>query len=282
MSLLNKWVTMKSEFAKGGGPQRRPYLATECDDLRQAERWRLDVIKEVSKGIGEIQNAGLGEHRIRDLNDQINKLLREKFHWQKRIRELGGPDYNAIEPRSFDADGRELPGGGGYKYFGAAKELPGVRELFQAEAPQRPRRTRAQIYKTITPDYYGYRDEDDEDLLRKEALAEKEAIEEADAQHQRLKRQRREIREKNGENPDDTEDSDEGEDDAAAMAAAAHSNFGEAMARASAASSTVAKAHVPVPSQDEVKQAILDHRKQQLLQQLGVAPSSDGGNEEKS
>lgn len=33
--------------------------------------------------------AGMGEHRLRDLNDQINKLLREKFHWQRRIK-VGG------------------------------------------------------------------------------------------------------------------------------------------------------------------------------------------------
>ena len=38
--------------------------------------------------------AGLGEFRIRDLNDEINKLLREKRHWEDRIIELGGPDYN--------------------------------------------------------------------------------------------------------------------------------------------------------------------------------------------
>ncbi len=38
--------------------------------------------------------AGLGEFRIRDLNDEINKLLREKRHWEARIKELGGPDYN--------------------------------------------------------------------------------------------------------------------------------------------------------------------------------------------
>ena len=31
----------------------------------------------------------MGEHRLRDLNDQINKLLREKFHWQRRIK-VGG------------------------------------------------------------------------------------------------------------------------------------------------------------------------------------------------
>ena len=38
--------------------------------------------------------AGLGEFRIRDLNDEINKLIREKRHWEERILELGGPDYN--------------------------------------------------------------------------------------------------------------------------------------------------------------------------------------------
>ena len=37
--------------------------------------------------------AGLGEFRIRDLNDHINKLLREKQHWQDRIKVLGGADY---------------------------------------------------------------------------------------------------------------------------------------------------------------------------------------------
>ncbi len=37
--------------------------------------------------------AGLGEFRIRDLNDEINKLMREKGHWEDRIKTLGGPDY---------------------------------------------------------------------------------------------------------------------------------------------------------------------------------------------
>ena len=37
--------------------------------------------------------AGLGEFKLRDINDEINKLLREKGHWEDRIKELGGPDY---------------------------------------------------------------------------------------------------------------------------------------------------------------------------------------------
>lgn len=56
--------------------------------------------------------ASLGEHAIRDLNDEINKLLREKGHWERQIRALGGPNYSA---QVFDADGLELPGRRGYK-----------------------------------------------------------------------------------------------------------------------------------------------------------------------
>ena len=36
------------------------------------------------------------ERRIRDLNDEINKLIREKGHWEVRIVELGGPDYAKV------------------------------------------------------------------------------------------------------------------------------------------------------------------------------------------
>lgn len=54
--------------------------------------------------------AGLGEYRIRDLNDEINKLLREKGHWEVRIKELGGPDYVRVGPRMTDMDGQEAPG----------------------------------------------------------------------------------------------------------------------------------------------------------------------------
>jgi pre-mRNA-splicing factor ISY1 len=80
--------------------------------------------------------AGLGEARIRDLNDEINKSFREKSHWERQIKALGGPDYAATAPKVVDGDGREVPGSGGYRYFGAAKDLPGVRELFAVAAPK--------------------------------------------------------------------------------------------------------------------------------------------------
>lgn len=117
--------------------------------------------------------AGLGEFRIRDLNDEINKLLREKRHWEAQIKELGGPDYQKTGPRMLDHEGKEVPGNRGYKYFGAAKDLPGVRELFEQEPPPPPRKTRAEMMKDIDADYYGYRDDDDGILAPLELRAEK-------------------------------------------------------------------------------------------------------------
>ena len=140
--------------------------------------------------------SGAAHRRLRDLNDEINKLIREKGHWERRIVELGGPDYAKSAPkvtvmpvarvsevchtmscapprnifeqqipcpcaphahccslqipalRAFcplqvqDSEGKEIRDGvtgrgGGYRYFGAAKQLPGVRELFEKEPPRK-------------------------------------------------------------------------------------------------------------------------------------------------
>ncbi len=54
--------------------------------------------------------------------------------------ELGGPDYAKTAPKVTDTQGNELTEisgrGAGYRYFGAAKNLPGVKELFEREAPK--------------------------------------------------------------------------------------------------------------------------------------------------
>lgn len=183
---------MKKVFSAGSNAERRPFLASECNSLAEAERWRLQIVRDLSRKVAQIQNFGLGEHKIRDLNDQINKLLREKGHWQHRIRQLGGPDYNALEPASLDAAGRPLPGGGGYKYFGAAKDLPGVKELFQEGPPPKKRRTRAEMYEHVTPDYYGFRDDElHPDLRAAEACADDQRRQAGVAREVSVRKERR-------------------------------------------------------------------------------------------
>jgi pre-mRNA-splicing factor ISY1 len=188
--MLNKWVAMRDgEDNKQQQSQqrrhRRPHLASEVEHLVDAERYRNQIIHEISSKISQIQNPALPEHTIRELNDSINKLQREKYHYNKRIYQLGGLDYNMIEKKrqieqmGNDDDMNSTPSY--YKYYGVAKDLPGVKEHLAKEAAmarnkRMKRSDRHQHYKNITPDYYGYRDEDDGVLLELEEQATQQLI----------------------------------------------------------------------------------------------------------
>jgi hypothetical protein len=99
-----------------------------------------------------LSRRGNPESKTRQLNDEINKLLREKRHWERRIVELGGANHSrAGDPQLLDENGNELPGSRGYRYFGAARDLPGVRELF-SKAPVNSadvRRSRGDMNKFV-------------------------------------------------------------------------------------------------------------------------------------
>jgi hypothetical protein len=79
--------------------KRRPYLASECDHVGDAEQYREQINREITRMIDTIQNPALDEHTLRDTNDEINRKFREKHHWNKRIYELsnGTIDYNKKE-----------------------------------------------------------------------------------------------------------------------------------------------------------------------------------------
>lgn len=198
-SMLNRFITMK-ESEKKKPKERRPYLASECRDLADADKWRQQIMREIGRKVAEIQNEGLGEHRLRDLNDEINKLLREKYHWERRIVELGGPNYSRHAAKMTDLEGNivDVPNpsgrGPGYRYFGAAKKLPGVRELFDKPPELRKRRTRYDIYKRIDASYYGYRDDEDGILEKLEKNAEGEMRKRDVEEWLRLDEVRREAR----------------------------------------------------------------------------------------
>lgn len=197
--MLNRFITLKAEEKKKP-KERRPFLASECRDLAEADKWRQQIMREIGKKVAEIQNEGLGEHRLRDLNDEINKLIREKSHWERRIVELGGPNYTKHSAKMTDLDGNivDVPNpsgrGPGYRYFGAAKKLPGVRELFEKPPELRKRRTRYDIYKRIDASYYGYRDDEDGVLERVEGPAEERMRAEAVAEWRRMEEIRKEAR----------------------------------------------------------------------------------------
>lgn len=211
--------------------------------------------------------AGLGEFRIRDLNDEINKLLREKRHWENQISALGGPHYRRYGPKMFDAEGREVPGNRGYKYFGAAKDLPGVRELFEQDPPPPPRKTRAELMKDIDAYYYGYFDDDDNVLIPLEEKAEKIA------QQQALQEWRDKQKDRN-QTSNENADMDDDDDDGADYGLNLNDNSNEAnQNNANDPMGMLAPrftAHVPVPSQKDIEAALLRKKKQELLDKYGI------------
>jgi pre-mRNA-splicing factor ISY1 len=109
-SMLNRFLAYKQELRTGYNPNtRRPRSSAGSGTIQECERWRMQLVKEITNKIFTIQNGeikhkmkktkmrifaeSLGEQRIRDLNDEINRLMREKANWERRIIELGGANY---------------------------------------------------------------------------------------------------------------------------------------------------------------------------------------------
>ena len=98
------------------GRTRRPKMITEVTSIPNCEKWRGQVLKEISRKVSKIQDPSLSDFMIRDLNDEINKAMREKHMWEVQIRNLGGPNYMRGGGKVYDEEGREIPGSGkGYR-----------------------------------------------------------------------------------------------------------------------------------------------------------------------
>ena len=205
MALLNRFVAAKRdvEHPRAAQQQRRPHLASLVTELPEAEKWRRATLRDVGRLLSAIQNGAMGEHAVREMNDQINKLLREKGHWERQIKALGGPDYDKeAGGRVKDADGRyamgaaagSSRGGGGrggqeYYYFGAAKELPGVRELYERKGREERKRGRGELARLVDCEYYGMRDDEDGLLQRVERKAEKKQRKELERKWEQQRQQ---------------------------------------------------------------------------------------------
>lgn len=187
-SMLNRYLQTKRQPAHATST-RRPYLSTLCDDVDAAERWRHQILGDIRRKVSQIHDTSLEPEQVRELNDSINKLLREKRHWERRIVELGGRDH---DPRRkgggelVEGIGSSVEEGGvfehnGYLYFGAARHLPGVEELMKRERERKVSkeeiwRTEGEsegvLYRRLDIEYFGYLDEEDGEILEAEAEAE--------------------------------------------------------------------------------------------------------------
>ncbi|KAL5131792.1 Exocyst complex component SEC3A [Glycine soja] len=148
--------------------------------------------------------------------------------------------------------------GPGYRYFGAAKKLPGVKELFKKPPELRRRRTRYDIYKRIDASYYGYRDEEDGVLARLEELVEEAMRREAAAEEwRRLDEVRREARKGvvSGEMAEVT----------AVAREVLKEDEEEVVEEERARERREFVVHVPLPDEMEIERRVLEKKKKDLL-----------------
>jgi pre-mRNA-splicing factor ISY1 len=249
-------------------------LSSDCDSLVEAEKWRREIVRDAMQKIAAISNAANGgEYRIRELNDEINKTMVVKKHWERRIVELGGPNY-AQNKQQVDVEGKELPDSKGYKYYGAAKELPDVKNRFQEWEKERERRgkkekkkSRTQLLKNIgdNPGYYQSEEDKTGDLEAQEKRQEETLVAEAVREYEEGAAKRRRLaagaskkfRNKNGTGGGEGSDEEEQE---------LHSLLrGEAPAAITEAGTAAPSAGGDSSSNSEINSLLVETKKSALL-----------------
>ncbi|RLV92902.1 Pre-mRNA-splicing factor [Spathaspora sp. JA1] len=235
-SALNRFHQYKAQEAGvlHSDPSLRPKYVQKVTSLPQAEKWRTTIISEISTKLTRIQDPTLNEFTIREINDDLNRLFKEKRAWEYHIRELGGNDY--LQLRDMTSSGISIKG---YRYFGRAKELEDVKKLIEAnkkeerkgkgkgdEKKQLQNEERARENR-IDYSYYGYFDEIDGDEEDNDPL---------------LMFEQKRSRELAPASKGDTEDTEAGE----------MYNFDQ------------------FPTNEEVSKWLVDRKRQQLLAKLGI------------
>lgn len=120
---INRFIAHKSREAGmlETNPNLRPKYVQKEKSLAQADKWRSVILGEISSKLTKINDTALNDYQVRDLNDDLNKLFKEKRSWEYHIRDLGGPDY--LGTQSQLSLGMQV---NGHRYYGRAKELPDV------------------------------------------------------------------------------------------------------------------------------------------------------------
>lgn len=151
-SALNRYQAQISREAGvlDSDPNLRPKYVQLVESLPQAEKWRQTVATEISVNLTKINDPTLPEHEIRDINNHLNKLHREKRAWEYHIKELGGNDYinygNQVQGLNVK----------GTRYYGRARELAEVKQL----AGSQTKETKKTPQKKVDLAYYGVYDDE--------------------------------------------------------------------------------------------------------------------------
>jgi pre-mRNA-splicing factor ISY1 len=158
MSMLNRFRKAMANESGDAIPRsrKRPTYIKSVADLKEAEHWRHQVFQEISKKVVQIQNPSLSEYQIKELNDEINLLIKEKGRWEYRIKELGGKNYMQAS-KLVDNQGRELSNLRTWKYFGRAKELAESKDPELELSVSKLDQDEIEEKYTLNAQYYGFK-----------------------------------------------------------------------------------------------------------------------------
>lgn len=179
-SMLHRYLQSKKDTTRDD--RKRPYLSTLCDDVEEAGKWHAQVLRDIRRNVEEIHKAEVDDTKARELNEKINKLLRERKHWERRIVQLGGKDRGKERHSNGGDDvSKDVFKHNGFFYFGAARNLPGVKEMIEWETKGRmtaetdaAEESAAVLYQRVDEAYYGDVGDDDVELQKAEKEAEAE------------------------------------------------------------------------------------------------------------
>lgn len=151
-STLNRYQAQISRDAGvlDSDPNLRPKYVQSVESIPQAERWRTTIVTEISVKLTKINDPTISELEIRELNDSLNKLHREKRAWEHHIKQLGGNDYINF--------GGQIQGVNvkGIRYFGRARDLAEVKQILKGTA--KPEISKKNEAKEPGLEYYGVYD----------------------------------------------------------------------------------------------------------------------------
>lgn len=189
--LLNRWIKLKREerFLR---PEDKPTDPGKIMTLQECEKWRKRLGEELNTRLNKLYREPLPETDIRYINDDCNKRVREIRRWELRIIELGGIDYasRGSGMKLENPDGTTYSvntNSNEYQYFGRARQLPGVKEILEAEKKDliEPNRFAKKINKNelmekVDSEYYGL-DDDEKLLIEEEAYLQSIGVDTSDS-----------------------------------------------------------------------------------------------------
>jgi pre-mRNA-splicing factor ISY1 len=154
---LNRFVRAQRESILGTRLSGRPRHTRECLNVSDAHQYRHQVISTLEDLILRIESSSLETDQVRALSAEINALSRERWRWEYRISDLGGPRY----PHQPLAGARGEPPffSDGKFYYGAARKLPEVAALVADAEQRRQLRSKEELLRRAGPSYFGLHDE---------------------------------------------------------------------------------------------------------------------------